>query len=217
MGDATVGDSAAPSPRVLVIFDYDWSLVNENSDTLVFHSLCPELVAEIATRRREQPSWTQLMDDLLGELVQRLPHLSQEQIQDAVAQIPVQPRMLDALRMAVETFGAHVQIVSDANTVYIESMLALHDLHAYVKRVVTNPAAFEPGSNRLRVRPFHALEQPPHGCALCPTNMCKGRILDAIRAETDYDIVLYVGDGGGDFCPATRLTRCVRTLLFTPN
>jgi hypothetical protein len=28
-----------------------------------------------------------------------------------------------------------------------------------------------------------------------------------LRKKNAFDVVLYVGDGGGDYCPCTRLTR----------
>ncbi|GLE04461.1 hypothetical protein PINS_up013403 [Pythium insidiosum] len=189
----------------LVVFDYDWSLINENSDTWIFRQLCPELLEEVA-RRRAAGSWTQLMHDMLGELVARRPELTQDDIRAAVADIPVQPRMLDAVRLAVEENGAVLKIISDANTVYIDSFLEHHRLQALVSEIFTNHAAFEGTTARLSVGPYHPRDDAPHGCPNCPPNMCKGRILDKIREATPFDRVIYIGDGGGDFCPSTRLT-----------
>ena len=41
---------------------------------------------------------------------------------------------------------------------------------ACFSEVITNPAEFRDGA--LRVAPRHTL---PHGCALCPANLCKGQ------------------------------------------
>lgn len=209
--------AAAPPPPVLVVFDYDWSLVNENSDTFVFRQLHPPLLeqlnARLAQRRSDGGfSWTALMDELLGELAEQQPlAASPERIRDALARIPVLDRMLDAVRLAVDAHGAVLAIVSDANSVYIESMLAHHALADRVREVVTNPAAFD--GARLRVQPHHALHLEPHGCADCPANMCKGRILDGLlRDHGAFAHVLYVGDGGGDFCPSAHLT--ARDVVF---
>ncbi|GMF50040.1 unnamed protein product [Phytophthora fragariaefolia] len=195
---------------VLVIFDYDWSLINENSDTFVFQKLYPELLATLRERRAEQPSWTKIMDDMLKDLSKDKPDISEEIIRDAVAHVPIQPHMLDAVRLAAEQYSADVKIVSDANSVYIESMLEHHGLSKLVSEVITNPATFEAlddGRNRLNVKPYHALDIVPHGCTWCPSNMCKGRIVDSLRQAHPYSSVLYVGDGSGDFCAATRLTK----------
>jgi len=207
---APVSPNGLTNDKVLVVFDYDWSLINENSDTFIFKVLYPELLDEIKTRRATQPSWTQLMDDLLQQLATDKPHVTEEMIRQAVANVPVLSKMLDAMKLAGSQPNAVVAIVSDANTVYIESMLDHHGLATIVSEVITNPAAFETQGRRqsLRVRPYHD-PQTPHGCALCPSNMCKGLILDRLRRETACTRVVYVGDGSGDFCPATRTTRCV--------
>ncbi|KAJ8542643.1 hypothetical protein ON010_g12169 [Phytophthora cinnamomi] len=198
------------SGSVLVIFDYDWSLINENSDTFVFQKFYPELLATLRERRTKQPSWTKIMDDMLGDLSKDKPEISADMIRDAVARVPIQPHMLDAVRLAAEQYSADVKVVSDANSVYIESMLKHHGLAQHVSEVITNPATFvslDGGRSRLSVGPYHADDVEPHGCAWCPTNMCKGRIVDTLRRAHPFSSVLYVGDGSGDFCAATRLTK----------
>lgn len=206
--------SATMAAQVLVVFDYDWSLVNENSDTFVFKQLhaplLESLTARLALRREQQQevSWTALMDELLHELSEQQPQVTREVLRATLARIPILDRMLDAVRLAVDTHGADLKIVSDANTVYIQSMLEHHALAAHVSEIFTNPGFFEGvSSSRLRVQPYHALHLAPHGCPNCPANMCKGAILDQIRSgNPGFQHVLYVGDGGGDFCPSTRLT-----------
>lgn len=150
------------------------------------------------------------MDDMLGDLAKDKPEVTADMIRDAVAHVPIQSRMLDAVRLAADQYSADVKIVSDANSVYIESMLEHHGLAQQVSEVITNPAAFKPmdgGRSRLHVGPYHAGDVEPHRCAWCPTNMCKGRIVDSLRRAHPYTSVLYVGDGSGDFCAATRLTK----------
>uniref|UniRef100_K3WZN6 Uncharacterized protein n=1 Tax=Globisporangium ultimum (strain ATCC 200006 / CBS 805.95 / DAOM BR144) TaxID=431595 RepID=K3WZN6_GLOUD len=206
---ATAAAPSAHAPSVLVVFDYDWSLVNENSDTFVFRQLHPALLETLAERYRllQPPSWTKLMDELLRDLALQQPHVSAAIIRDTLARIPVLDKMLDAVRLAVETHGAVLKIVSDANTVYIDAMVAHHGLERHVSEVFTNPGFFDDAdAKRLRVEPYHALHLDPHGCANCPANMCKGQILDKILSERRFSHVLYVGDGTGDFCPSTRLS-----------
>ncbi|EEY62506.1 pyridoxal phosphate phosphatase, putative [Phytophthora infestans T30-4] len=198
------------SGSVLVVFDYDWSLVNENSDTFIFQQLYPQLLDTLRERRKTQPSWTKIMDDMLGVLAEDKANITSDTIRATVARVPIQTHMLDALRLAAEIHSADVKIVSDANSVYIESMLEHHGLTQDVSEVITNPASFEleeNGCSRLRVRPYHGEAYEPHGCKWCPTNMCKGRIVDILRNAHSYTSVLYVGDGSGDFCAATHLTK----------
>ncbi|ETV96630.1 hypothetical protein H310_10324 [Aphanomyces invadans] len=183
----------------LVVLDYDWSLINDNSDTYIFQQVQPPLVGALRQLSSAGVQWTQAVDQTLAKL-----ECTKETLIDVVAHIPVQDGMLDAVHLAHER-GWDVVIVSDANTVFIDSFLALHNLTSIIPRVFTNPSSFQ--GNTLHVTPYHPLDQPPHGCPRCPTNMCKGSIVKHIKAATACSKILYVGDGGGDYCPvATELT-----------
>ncbi|CCM01144.1 uncharacterized protein FIBRA_03192 [Fibroporia radiculosa] len=46
--------------RQLVVFDFDWSLVDQDSDRWIFEVLCPELRRKLNDLKREV-QWTDLM------------------------------------------------------------------------------------------------------------------------------------------------------------
>ena len=98
---------------------------------------------------------------------------------------------------------AEQRILSDANDVYIESVLKARGLENAFSLVVTNPASFN-DAGRLEIRPHQPVDKP-HSSSLCPPNLCKGAILSKWLDELQPSCCVYVGDGGGDFCPATRL------------
>nr|GEW91244.1 thiamine phosphate phosphatase-like protein [Tanacetum cinerariifolium] len=56
---------------------------------------------------------------------------------------------------------------------------------------------------------YHGSEMPPHGCDLCPPNLCKGLVVKQMQDSTSVDVkkqvIIYIGDGGGDFCPTLKL------------
>lgn len=62
--------------------------------------------------------------------------------------------------------------MSDANTFFIETVLAHHGVLGCFSEIVTNPATVD-ADGRLRISPFHDSAAAPHGCSLCPDNMCK--------------------------------------------
>jgi pyridoxal phosphate phosphatase PHOSPHO2 len=63
-------------------------------------------------------------------------------------------------------------VVSDANTFFIETVLAHHGVLGCFSDISTNPARVD-ADGRLRISPFHDSASAPHGCSLCPENMCK--------------------------------------------
>ena len=77
--------------------------------------------------------------------------------------------------------------MSDANSYFIREILERHDLQEYFSQVHTNPAHVD-DRGALRVLPFHP-EDTPHGCKLCPGNMCKVLLCDAIRVVLLHEIL----------------------------
>mmetsp|Transcript_83690 Transcript_83690/g.240538 ORF Transcript_83690/g.240538 Transcript_83690/m.240538 type:complete len:272 (+) Transcript_83690:1-816(+) len=202
------------SVRPLVVFDYDWSLINENSDTWVVQRLAPECYDEAFGRGGSALGWTERMDRAMGLLQDGGKTVAE--VRSAAASVPFYPEMKEALAYAGE-MGCRLIILSDANRIFIEEGLKamgldhLFDLDvAQEKRlysearqgvILTNEGFEENG--RLRVAPFHDNKD----CPLCPTNLCKGRVLsDALATRPARSSpILYIGDGGGDFCAAARL------------
>jgi pyridoxal phosphate phosphatase PHOSPHO2 len=185
--------------KTLVVWDFDWSLVNENSDTWIVKVLDSARHAGMRARYHAEfvGNWTRLMDTTLREL--STDH-DREALLQALLTIPVDPYTLMAVRLAAETTNAEQRILSDANSWFIDAITEHLEVADHFTTVVTNPSRWEESTQILRVAPFHV-----HACVRCPSNLCKGRVLDAWRAELRPDRIIYVGDGGGDLCPSLRL------------
>lgn len=147
------------------------------------------------------------------------------QLNECLCAIPIFEENITALKMA-QSAGAMNFILSDANQHYISIILDHHNISSSFMAVETNLSCIEdvslPSSTsvdeeeeagggaggmslkRLRISP-HQPAGIPHACALCPHNLCKGNVLDQWRDQHSFAKVVYVGDGGGDFCPALRL------------
>lgn len=188
--------------ETLVVFDFDWSLIDCNSDTWVVEKLG---AMERMKSFRDTLPWTQLMDRMMTELHNDGRTL--EDIDNCLRMAPIEQEMVTSVKFAAE-LGCELQIVSDANSHFIKKILESHGIQQYFSQVHTNPGHVD-ASGALRVLPFHP-KDTPHGCELCPPNMCKGLILDSIRlgsSETLKKRAVYIGDGGGDYCPSLRLVQ----------
>ncbi len=123
-----------------------------NSDTHVPARLHPPLCDHIDRRVAEGGQWTEVMDEVARALT-REPRpgiggpATRAEVEACLASMPVFPEVLEAIRKALESPACAVHVVSDANTVYIETFLHAHGilgpLLARGGRVVTNHAAFE--------------------------------------------------------------------------
>ncbi|PRW32627.1 inorganic pyrophosphatase 3 [Chlorella sorokiniana] len=209
--------------RTLLCWDFDWSLIEENTDTWVLQQLGAD--AFYRAGRQAGTQWTRLMDECLEKAASQLGRTPAD-VQAALHATPFHPELVALLRRVAATSGGggssscggsdsngngsgssaiDVAVISDANTVYIETILTHHGLSPAVLEVHSNPAEWRGGA--LRVAPYHTA---PHGCRHCPSNLCKGQVLASLlqrqaAAGLRYDRVLYVGDGKGDYCPSALL------------
>ncbi|ORZ26930.1 putative phosphatase-domain-containing protein [Lobosporangium transversale] len=190
----------APAKR-LFVFDFDWTLIDADSDEFVFKHLNTELHQEqLASAGKVQ--WTDLQQRLLGELFKC--GVTKEDIERTLSQVPFAPEMIEALKL-MKSQGSELYILSDANTVYIDTILKAHSIDNLFTKVITNPAAFDE-QGRLNVVRFHGLDKKPHNCPLpCQPNLCKGREIQKLIDSQTWDQVIYMGDATNDFCPSTRL------------
>lgn len=158
--------------NTVIVFDFDLTIIDCDSDpwvieqlgaTQLFRSLLPSL------------PWNSLMDKMMWELHQQGKTISD--IEESLKTIPLHPEMIRAIEFAF-SLGCDLRIVSDANMFFITTILQAHGLLEYFTEIKTNPA-FVDDTGRLRIQPFHPFtEGPPHGCNLCPPNMCKGSIIN---------------------------------------
>lgn len=211
--------SSSPSQPPLCVFDFDHTLVDFDSAEEVVSQLAPELApmltsltmpanfipltnavaAEAGRRGVREGHWLAALAEtgrrgLLGGGASAAAAAARGMKNGAVG-----GGGAGVLRAAAAG-GAEVRILSDANDLFIGTMLRAAGLGAgVVSGVVTNRAKFvavpaaHPRSSstasRLVVEPRHdAFELGPHGCGLCPTNLCKGLELRRL---------LVGGEGGG--------------------
>ena len=189
--------------KILFVFDFDNTLVDDNTDTWVM-KLRPDLGLQEKLRglRRQFSCWTDLMDHVFSELHRA--GCGREEVLEHMGRLAVYDQALLALRAVGECVWADAIIVSDSNSVFIDHILQQCGLEGIPKEILTNPAYFD-STGRLHVQWFHR-----HCCPTCSTslNMCKGTILTDFlsRQHEPYGCVVYVGDGRGDYCPCLKMT-----------
>lgn len=186
---------------VVLVFDFDKTIIDVDSDNWVVDSLG---LTDLFERLLPTMPWNALMDVMMRELHARGRTLAD--VAGALRSAPVDPRVPAAIR-AAHALGCDLRVVSDANAFFIETVLEHHGLRGCFSEINTNPSRVD-ADGRLRIAPCHGA---PHGCGVgtCPPNMCKGLVLDRVLREAAAagKRVVYLGDGRGDYCPALRLSR----------
>ncbi|KAI0733146.1 phosphatase phospho-type [Fomitopsis betulina] len=192
--------------RILIVYDFDWSMADQDSDRWIFEVLAPDLRRKMKTIKTEV-QWTDLVAQSLRELHAR--GVTREQIEGALLKLPFHPAMARAVTnlKAKSNPKTTFLCLSNANSVFITTILKAQGLEMLFEEIVTNPAEWDP-SGLLKLRRRIDPNGPQHQCKVgCSPNMCKGEELEAFleKHKPDYDRVIYVGDGSNDFCPVLRL------------
>ncbi|OWF35641.1 pyridoxal phosphate phosphatase PHOSPHO2-like [Mizuhopecten yessoensis] len=189
--------------RLLLAFDFDHTMVEENSDLWV-KRLAPggELPQEIEDKYSND-GWTDYMATIFEFL--HGTGIRQPDFKQCLAEIPLTVGFKHLLEH-VHKQGHECIIISDSNSTFIRYLLEQNNLENMISKVYTNPAKFDE-EGCLRIDFYHHQDW----CDLSTVNLCKGHILtEHIREQAEqgrtYSHVLYVGDGSNDLCPSLTLS-----------
>lgn len=197
-----MAERAVDNHKILVAFDFDHTVIDDNSDIYVSH-LCPDgKIPQNIKDKYSDRGWTDYMGAIFEYLYGN--GVTEADLKSCIEELPLCDGMEELLRyLAAETF--EVIIVSDSNSMFIKYSLEKFQLTDVVNAVYTNPAYYSQ-NGCLKIDWYHRQDW----CDLSTENLCKGHILDdhiAKKQEDNvvFDYIIYVGDGGNDLCPALRL------------
>ncbi|XP_028991098.1 probable phosphatase phospho1 [Betta splendens] len=191
--------------RFLVLFDFDETIICENSDDTMVRVLPGRRLPDWLRSSYREGQYTEFTQKILAYLSDQ--GVAKEAIQSAVEEIPPTPGLLNLLQyLGSRREDFELVVISDANAFFIETWLEHAGVRPLFRHIFTNPASFD-RSGRLVVLPFHS-----HSCPRCPDNMCKQAILREYlvarqreRGAPPFQRVFYIGDGANDVCPSLAL------------
>ncbi|XP_004510356.1 inorganic pyrophosphatase 2-like [Cicer arietinum] len=188
--------------NIVIVFDFDKTIIDCDSDNWVIDELG---FTDLFNQLLPTMPWNSLMDKMMMELHSE--GVTIGDIEKVLHRIPIHNRIIPAIKSA-HALGCDLRIVSDANMFFIQTILKHLEISDYFSEINTNPG-YVNQEGRLRILPYHDFNKAPHGCTLCPPNMCKGLVIDRIHnsiSEDNNKRFIYLGDGAGDYCPSLRLT-----------
>ncbi|EPQ29326.1 uncharacterized protein PFL1_03081 [Pseudozyma flocculosa PF-1] len=216
---STQAKDTAPSPlpkvaKQLIVFDFDWSLADQDTDRYVHEVLSPRLRAKLK-QLKSSVQFTDLCSQLLVEL-HEVEGKSKDDVLNALRMLPMHPGMMRGVKALKQSANVDTTffLLSNSNQVYIDTILEHHNLlppaFELFTEIVTNPATWSPSGCLQLSRRIPASSPNQHACSVgCSPNMCKGDELEAFLSRHGgrqaFDRIIYVGDGGNDYCPVLRL------------
>jgi pyridoxal phosphate phosphatase PHOSPHO2 len=181
-------------------------MADQDTDRYILEVLAPDLRRKMKNLK-DEIQWTDLVAQSLREAHAR--GITQEQITHTLETMPFHPAMVRAVSALKARGETTFLCLSNANSVFIDTILKHKGLESLYEEIITNPAEWDP-SGLLKVRRRIDPEGPQHSCHVgCSPNMCKGEELEAflVRKGVEFDRIAYVGDGANDFCPTLRLRK----------
>lgn len=199
----------APSPNRLIAFDFDHTIVDQNTDFVVQQLLTDKSAITTEIKDLHKTSgWTVFMQAIFSLLNRN--HIHRADILKCIDDIPEVNGMLQTIVSLKDEHNFDIIIISDSNSLFIDSWCRANRLSHCFERIFTNPGKFEATTDLLCIEPYTNQTD----CQMCPVNMCKGSVLQTFlderrssRGMPPYDQVVYVGDGRNDMCPIFRLAK----------
>ncbi|CAF1530371.1 unnamed protein product [Rotaria magnacalcarata] len=188
---------------VLVVFDFDHTIVDANSDIHVNKLFPSDEALDTAEKNRAQfDCWTDRMQETFRQLhkcnIKEIDYIKNMQ------EMPITSGFSHLIQYLSSLPNSHLIVVSDSNLVFIKTILKHNHLDHAFKDIFTNPAYFNKDDQCLIIEQYGQ-----QTCPTCPSNMCKREIVDKyLRTKFSERVpVLFIGDGHNDICAANSLKK----------
>ncbi|XP_074892487.1 phosphoethanolamine/phosphocholine phosphatase isoform X1 [Buteo buteo] len=199
-----VGMASSRPPKYLLVFDFDETIINENSDDSIVRAAPGQALPEHIRQTFREGFYNEYMQRVLAYMGDQGVKMGDfKTVYENIPLSPGMPELFQFLSKNHELF--EIILISDANMFGIECNLRAAGFYSLFRKIFSNPSGFDK-RGYFTLGPYHS-----HKCLDCPANMCKRKILteylaERAQEEVEFERVFYVGDGANDFCPSATLT-----------
>ncbi|KAG2383533.1 hypothetical protein C9374_004204 [Naegleria lovaniensis] len=160
-------------PKLVFMFDFDHTLVDENTDTFIYDGLMPELHSFLKELRHSGYTWTETMRRIFEKLLTRF---RIDQLTERMEKCPMDEKTVECLK-EIKKRECEVNIISDSNEYFISTILKKRGVVDCVTHIHTNAIKMDTEKNTIDIIEYSIAHGKPHDCKSCPVNMCKGEIV----------------------------------------
>ncbi len=128
--------------KTLVVFDFDHTIVDDNSDTWVIRSTPEQTLPDWLKKSYQKGLWTEYMGRVLTYI--REQSVQPEHMRAVMESIPFTDGMTELLTFISESKkDIDCIIISDSNSIFIDWVLRASGLKSAIDGVFTNPASID--------------------------------------------------------------------------
>ncbi|KXN91031.1 Inorganic pyrophosphatase 1 [Leucoagaricus sp. SymC.cos] len=138
--------------RQLIVFDFDWSMADQDTDRWIFEVLAPDIRRKMENME-DEIQWTDLVAQSLREAHER--GITREQIEHTLRIMPFHPAMVRGVSNLKARGKTTFLCLSNANSVFISTILEERGLETLFHEIITNPAEWITRTNRAHPS-YHA-------------------------------------------------------------
>ncbi len=211
-----------PSVDTLFVWDFDWTIVNCNSDEYIPAAF---LGVDVSTQRLRKmihmhgpTKWHDCVASLINNCMEEK-GCTMSDICNAAALMPYLADVRGSLIDVNEDGNCGQAIISDGNSSFIGAFVERNSMeHFFNCGIETNIGEWKrsaDSSNATILRnQFSVVHQSSkyggHSCETCPPNLCKTQVLLHILSRIEQEAkkrprIVYIGDGENDACPALHV------------
>lgn len=175
---------------IRVFCDFDGTISTRDIGNLLFRAYAGEAALENVERYLRGELSAQ---DYYRAQCAAVEHLTREDVERLADRCPIDPAFGEFVEFCSST-GIPVTIVSDGFDAYVKPFLHRHGFSHLT--LFVNTLEFEKQGERTVIRPvFPYTDSECQRCANCKRN-------HLLNGAADEDVVVYIGDGYSDRCPA---------------
>jgi pyridoxal phosphate phosphatase PHOSPHO2 len=184
----------------LAVFDFDSTIIDGDSgdfmETDEFN--LPNHLEDLYT----QFNWPIRMNAAF-DLINKKLSFNSEKVLEKVRLIKISDSMCNLIKK-LKKQNFTLLIISDGNSIFIETILAENSLLDYFDRIITNKASVSNGL--IQIMPYFDQIKSLKPCDLCmklcgKPSICKQTILkDYIKNNKNFEKLIYIADGENDYC-----------------
>ena len=191
------------SKKVLLIFDFDETIVDQDA------------IYEQAKMTLSEEDYKKIIEidkfdyyNAFNYFFKREKEigLNLKNINSNLEKLSLSPKMNELFEYIRKTKSKYDLLLLSGDIDYvIKYVLQYHNFLDLFSFIICNKAEIQDSNSERLI--YVPRDQFPHDCNLCITSQCKGLELEKFLKDKNYEKILFVCDGGNDFCPAKKIMK----------